>query len=107
MVIVTNVSRIRKGCGEMLIERFNKVGKVESMKGFLGLEVLLTEHTKDYDEVSVVTRWESKEDFQAWTQSEAFREAHAEKKRPDYILSNEIKFYDVRVVRKPLHTVEA
>lgn len=106
MVIVTNVSQITKGNGMKLIERFNKVGKVEGMKGFLGLEVMLTENTKEYDEVTVSTKWESKEDFQAWTRSEAFRESHAHRQTPDYILSNKISFYDVLVVRKPLDLEE-
>ncbi|OBR68331.1 heme-degrading monooxygenase IsdG [Paenibacillus oryzae] len=108
MVIVTNVSQITKGNGEKLIERFNKAGKVEGMEGFLGLEVLLTENTKEYDEVSVVTRWASKESFQGWTRSEAFRESHSHREKPDYIISNKIVFYDVKVVRQPLQeTVEA
>ncbi len=102
MVIVTNVSQITKGNGEKLIERFNKVGKVEAMEGFLGLEVLLTENTKEYDEVSVVTRWECKESFKAWTRSDAFRESHSQREKPDYIVSNQILFYDVKVIRKPL-----
>nr|WP_230986545.1 heme oxygenase [Cohnella fermenti] len=106
MVIVTNVSQITKGSGMLLIERFNKVGKVEGMKGFLGLEVMLTENTKEYDEVTVSTRWESKEDFQAWTKSEAFRESHAHRQTPEYIISNKIVFYDVKVVRKPIEQVE-
>lgn len=106
MVIVTNVSQITKGNGEKLIERFNKVGKVEAMDGFLGLEVLLTENTKEYDEVSVVTRWANKESFQAWTRSEAFRESHSHREKPEYIISNKIVFYDVKVVREPLPQAE-
>lgn len=102
MVIVTNVSKITKGDGDKLIERFNKVGKVEGMEGFLGLEVMLTENTKEYDEVTVSTRWNSKEDFQAWTRSEAFRESHSHRKTPEYILDNKISFYEVKIVRNPL-----
>lgn len=102
MVIVSNVSQITKGSGEKLIERFDRVGKVEGMKGFLGLEVMLTENTKEFDEVTVSTRWETKEDFQAWTRSEAFRESHSHRQMPAYILSNKIVTYDVKVVRQPL-----
>jgi len=102
MVIVTNVSQIKKGSGHKLIERFDKVGKVETMPGFLGLEVMLTENTDEYDEVTVSTRWENKEAFQAWTRSEAFREAHSHREKPDYILANKINFYEVKIVRRPL-----
>lgn len=102
MVIVTNTSTITKGNGEKLIARFNKVGKVERMEGFLGLEVILKQNTKDVDEVSVVTRWRSKDDFKQWTKSDAFRESHTKREIPEYIISNTISFYDVKVVRDPI-----
>ncbi|MGO4545867.1 heme oxygenase [Paenibacillus sp. 2TAB23] len=106
MIIVTNISQITKGNGDKLIERFDRIGKVEGMEGFLGLEVLLTQNTKEYDEVSVVTRWNSKDDFQAWTKSEAFRESHTHRKTPDYIISNKITFQEVKVKRNPLPPVQ-
>ncbi len=102
MVIVTNKSKITKGNGEKLIERFNKVGQVEFMEGFLGLEVLFTQNTRDYDEVTVVTRWNSRDDFKNWTKSEAFKKSHTKREIPEYILENNIGFYDVKVVRNPL-----
>lgn len=102
MIIVTNTSHITKGNAHKLIERFDKVGKVEYMDGFLGLEVMITENTPEYDEVTVSTRWNKKEDFQTWTKSEAFRESHAHRQMPDYIISNKISFYEVKIVREPV-----
>lgn len=103
MVIVTNTSKITKGNAHKLVERFDKVGKVENMEGFIGLEVMLTENTPDYDEVTVSTRWEAKENFQAWTRSDAFKEAHAHRGGlPDYILDNKIAFYEVKIVRNAI-----
>ncbi|WP_231710840.1 heme oxygenase [Gracilibacillus suaedae] len=101
MIIVTNRSKITKGNGEKLIERFNKIGKVEYMDGFLGLEVLLTQNTPDYDEVTVFTRWESKDDFKNWTKSDAFRTSHRKKEIPEYIIDNDISYYEVKVTREP------
>ncbi|MEK3722348.1 heme oxygenase [Paenibacillus sp. FSL H8-0034] len=103
MIIITNTSQITKGDAHKLIERFDKIGKVEYMSGFLGLEVLLTENTKEHDEVTVVTRWEKKEDFHAWTKSDAFKESHAHGREiPEYIVSNKISFYEVKIVRQPI-----
>ncbi|NQX59826.1 heme oxygenase [Paenibacillus qinlingensis] len=107
MIIVTNTSQITKGEAHKLIERFDKVGKVEYMAGFLGLEVHLTENLKEYDEVSVVTRWRSKEDFTGWTTSDAFRESHSHREKPDYILSNKISFHEVKIVRQPIQLDDA
>jgi len=77
LIIVTNTSKITKDHGHKLIDRFDKVGKVDTMEGFLGLEVLLTESTFDHDEVTVSTRWDSKEAFDAWTMSDALKQAHS------------------------------
>ncbi|MBS4210034.1 heme oxygenase [Bacillus sp. FJAT-50079] len=107
MIIVTNTSKITKGNGEKLVERFNKIGKVEFMEGFLGLEVMMTENLRDYDEVSVVTRWNAKEDFKNWTKSEAFRESHSKRTVPEYIIENKITFYDVKVVREPQSAINS
>lgn len=102
MIIVTNTAKITKGNGYKLIERFDKNGKVEAMEGFLGLEVLFTENLKEHDEVTISTRWESKDAFKHWTQSEAFRESHSHGGgRPEYILENKTTFYEVKVVRQP------
>lgn len=106
MVIVTNTSKITKGSGEQLIERFKKVGKVEFMDGFLGLEVMMTQNTREYDEVTVVTRWNAKEDFTNWTKSDAFKASHSKREIPEYIIDNKIAFYDVLVTRQPLKAAE-
>ncbi|UTR16927.1 heme oxygenase [Salipaludibacillus sp. LMS25] len=107
MIIVTNTSKIKKGNGHKLIERFNKVGKVEFMDGFLGLDVLLTENTQDYEEVAIMTRWESKNHFINWTTSDAFKKSHSKREVPDYILDNHISYHDVKVTRKPLTAVDS
>lgn len=36
MIIITNTSQITKGDAHKLIERFDKIGKVEYMSGFWG-----------------------------------------------------------------------
>lgn len=103
MVIVTNTSQLTKGSAHKLIERFDKVGKVEYMEGFLGLEVLMAENTPEYDEVTVSTRWNRKEELQAWTRSDAFKEAHSHRGgMPDYIIKNTISFYEVKIIRDPI-----
>ncbi|GAF22034.1 MULTISPECIES: heme oxygenase [Shouchella] len=107
MIIVANKTLIRKGEGHKLVERFDKIGKIEYATGFLGLEVLVNSKEKEHDEVTISTRWEEKADFHAWTKSEAFREAHSGKNaRPDYILGNEIEFYQVEIVRMPLPKIQ-
>lgn len=103
MYIVTNRTKIKKDEGYQLVNRFNKVGKIETIEGFLGLEVLVTDKLDDYDEVTIMTRWDIEDSFKKWLKSDAFREAHTHRGgKPDYIITNEISFYDVKIVRKPI-----
>ncbi|OAK75508.1 heme oxygenase [Lederbergia galactosidilytica] len=106
MIIVNNITKIKKGEGYKLVERFDKTGKIESMEGFLGLEVMITDKLRDYDEVTISTRWDSQESFNNWKNSDAFKQAHSHKGgRPDYIISNKIAFYQVKVTRQPIATI--
>ncbi len=91
MIIVANKTLIEKGEGHKLVERFNKIGKIEFAKGFCGLEVLVNTKAKERDEVTISTRWDTIEDFKAWTKSEAFREAHTGKKMHVQITLSETK----------------
>lgn len=52
----------------------HRAGKVDLQPGFLGLEVWREAAGK---EVLVSTRWQRREDFEAWIESPAFRHAHA------------------------------
>ena len=60
MIIVTNTAKITKGNGHKLIDRFNKSRSSRNNARILGLEVLLTQNTVDYDEVTISTRWNAK-----------------------------------------------
>ncbi|WP_077706659.1 heme oxygenase [Virgibacillus dokdonensis] len=103
MYIVTNTTKIKKNQGHKLIERFNKVGHIESMQGFLGLEVLITDKLNDYDEVNIVTRWDSESSFKKWIKSDDFKKAHThDGGKPEYIITNTISYYEVKIIRKPI-----
>ncbi|WP_232828006.1 heme oxygenase [Paraliobacillus sp. X-1268] len=104
MFIATNTVQLKNGHAEAFVERFNKVGKVETMEGFVGLEVLVTENTKEFEEITIFTRWENKKGFQGWMKSDAFRESHAHRGGvPDFIIKNKTAFYEVKVTRQPIN----
>ena len=44
--------------------------------GFIRFELLQGEQTQEYTLFASHTEWESEQDFEAWTQSGAFRKAH-------------------------------
>lgn len=103
MYIVTNTVHVKEGFAEGFIERFNKEGKIEFMDGFLGLEVMLTDHKADYEEITISTRWETKDNFKGWMTSDAFKSAHAHRGGlPDFMIKNKTSMYEVKVVRQPM-----
>jgi heme-degrading monooxygenase HmoA len=75
--VAVNVLSVPEGRGEVLEQRFaGRAGSVEKAPGFEHFELLRpVEGTSDY---LVYTRWRSREDFEAWTTSQAFDRGHAQ-----------------------------
>ncbi|MFD1849358.1 heme oxygenase [Oceanobacillus bengalensis] len=80
MIVVTNKIKMKKGFAEKMAPRFTKPGPLQEMKGFKKVEVTITQNLVDYDEMNVNMYWESHEDFQAWKDSDLFKEAHKDSK---------------------------
>lgn len=75
MIVVANRIPVAKGHEQEFEMRFERrFGAVDHMPGFIRNEVLRPIVGEYY---VVLTHWESKEAFEAWTQSEAFKHAHA------------------------------
>jgi heme oxygenase (staphylobilin-producing) len=82
MIVATNTIRIRPGCLDQVAERFKNPKGVHRSPGFVRME-LWAMRGEEYDELKVCTAWESREAFEAWVNSDAFRQAHARPARPD------------------------
>lgn len=80
MITVTNRIKVKKGMGAMMAPAFVKPGPLQQFEGFQKVEVLVSTQFEEYDEMSVVMYWDSKEQFAAWRESDAFKESH---KRPE------------------------
>jgi heme-degrading monooxygenase HmoA len=75
MFVVANRIPVAEGHEDAFEDRFaDRAGLVEDQPGFVRFELL---RPADADRYVVVTHWESEDDFEAWTDSEAFREAHS------------------------------
>lgn len=77
MIIVTNKIKTKKGFAEKMAPFFTKPGLLQTMEGFEKVEVLITKHNKDFDEMNVNMYWDTIEHFKAWRTSDAFKEAHS------------------------------
>lgn len=78
----------------------NSRGAVQDFPGFVSMEVLRSEGE---DEVLVVTRWQSRDAFDAWVGSEDFKKAHARGGGGGDLFSGrpQMSTYEVAVEREP------
>ncbi len=78
MFIAMNRFRIRKG-GEETFETIwrERESHLEEVPGFIAFHLLRGPEGEDHTLYATHTQWENRSSFEAWTQSEAFRKAHA------------------------------
>ena len=74
MFIAMNIVQVNSEMAQHFEEAFrNRAGQVEGAPGFAGFEVLRGTAGSEY---VVLTRWNSRMDFENWTQSRSFAQAH-------------------------------
>ena len=78
MFVVTNRITVKKGFAEKMAPRFTKGGKIEALQGFHKIEVWKVTRDHENEDMYVNTWWETEKDFEAWTKSDAFKEASSE-----------------------------
>lgn len=76
---------------------------LEGVPGFVEFHLLRGERYDDHTLYSSHTIWRSRDDFDAWTRSEAFRQAHsgAGANKPLYLGHPRFEGFDVLQVVKP------
>ena len=77
MFIAMNRFRIIKG-NERAFETVwrNRDGRLKDVPGFVEFHLLKGPEDEDYVLYASHTIWNSRDDFEAWTRSDAFRQAH-------------------------------
>ena len=77
MFVAINVLNVPPQMRETLEQRFAaRAGEVDKMEGFQAFELLRP--VEGQDSYLVYTRWDTKEHFQAWLDSQAFSQGHAQ-----------------------------
>ena len=78
MFIAMNRFKIKPGCEHDFIEIWKgRDSYLETVPGFKEFHLLQGQSNEEFTLFSSHAVWESKEAFEAWTKSEAFRKAHA------------------------------
>jgi heme oxygenase (staphylobilin-producing) len=92
MIVVTNKFKVKLGFAEKMAPMFTKPGDLQKMNGFVKVEVSTTKNLTEYDELNVSMYWETMDDFNAWKNSDIFKEAHkgTDNKQDSPVLESEI-----------------
>ncbi|HFD12172.1 MAG TPA: antibiotic biosynthesis monooxygenase [Crenotrichaceae bacterium] len=78
MYIAMNRFKIAPGCEEDFINIWkNRDTYLATVPGFKSFHLLQGPSTEEYTLFASHSEWESQQDFENWTKSEAFRKAHA------------------------------
>ena len=85
MYIITNGIRICKGTSPQLVHLFQTQEGIKKQSGFMNLEIWTQLQDGPEDFCLVVTQWKSKEYYDNWIASEAFKRSHSGTD-PKYIL---------------------
>lgn len=93
MIVVMNRITVVEGREQEFEQTFvNRDRAVDQMTGFIDMQVLRPTEGHTY---VVMTRWNSREAFESWTTSEAFRSAHR-KQSPGFTESRPVlEIYEV------------
>ncbi|GAA0133633.1 heme-degrading oxygenase HmoA [Paenibacillus sp. YSY-4.3] len=105
MLIQTRTIVVQKDKVDLVIERFTKESPMDAMEGLIDKTVMVNRKKQEHEEVVVMIRWRSVEDWKNWEKSDVHIQGHRQnrgKPAPDYIISTTVNMYEVKAVKEGL-----
>ncbi|GIP60395.1 antibiotic biosynthesis monooxygenase [Paenibacillus woosongensis] len=97
--------RVRKGRVNEVLSRFRTPLPVHAFEGFLLMEVLIKDNSRECDELQVCTTWEDRRYFDKWSTSRAARTLHSKvrelKPEDSPIIASELATYEITAQYEP------
>ncbi|MGM7634299.1 antibiotic biosynthesis monooxygenase family protein [Bacillus sp. Hm123] len=99
MFIETKTFTVKEGTSDLVVQNYTGEGIIEKFDGFIDLSVLVKKVRRGDEEVIVMIRWESEQDWKNWETSEEHLAGHRAsrgKPKPDHIINVTHGVYDVK-----------
>ncbi|GAF64754.1 antibiotic biosynthesis monooxygenase [Alkalihalobacillus trypoxylicola] len=93
---------VKEGTSQLVVDRFSGKGIIEEQPGFLDMSVLVKKQRRGDEEVIVMIRWESEEDWKNWEKSDIHLEGHRQsrgKPKPEHIIDFKQNVYEVKAFK--------
>lgn len=104
MLIQTRTIVVEQGKADLVVERFSQAGPMDAMEGLIDKTVMVNRKKQDdQEEVVVMIRWRSVEDWKNWEKSDAHIQGHRQnngKPKPEYVLSTTVNMYEVKALKE-------
>jgi heme oxygenase (staphylobilin-producing) len=93
---------VKQGASSQVVDRFSQKGmKIENQPGFIDKQVLVKKSRRGDEEVMVMIRWESEEDWKNWEKHPdhiAGHKAKIGKPKPEYLIESSQDLYESPVL---------
>lgn len=101
MLIQLRRITVKAGNADQVVARFSKDSPIDGMEGLIDKTVMTTKISREEEEVAVMIRWRSREDWKNWEKSDAHLQGHRDKKGqepPEYVISTKVNMYEVQSI---------
>ncbi|CAM4459028.1 antibiotic biosynthesis monooxygenase [Paenibacillus tarimensis] len=104
MLIQTRTIVVQKGKTDLVLERFKQDGPMDAMEGLIDKTIMVNrKKQEDQEEVVIMNRWRSVEDWKNWEKSDVHIQGHRQnngKPKPEHIISVSVNMYEVKAVKE-------
>jgi heme oxygenase (staphylobilin-producing) len=105
MLIQTRTIVVQKDKVNLVLERFTKESPMDALDGLIDKTVMVNRKKQEYEEVVVMIRWRSIEDWKNWEKSDVHIQGHRQNRGqqpPEYIISTTVNMYEVKAMKEGL-----
>lgn len=109
MFIQLRTITVKEGFAAKLAEDYAQPGHIDTMPGLIDRTVMVSARSKDQEDVVVMIRWESQDDWKNWEKDPVHIAGHRNKKnveKPDYMLDFSVKMFHTKAVFEGTHVKE-
>ncbi len=106
MFVQLRTISVQKGNADEVVKRFGREGAIELCEGYIDTSVMVKKAKRqdEHEEVVVMVRWRSEEDWKNWEKSDAHIQGHRQnrgKTPPEYVVGSTHGHYDVKAFKGP------